>query len=368
MSSAPSVIVVGAGVIGAACAEALAEAGCEVEVIEAAFTGAGATGAAMGHLVVMDDSEAQLALTRLSRRLWAERLPRLAALEHQRCGTLWVAGDEEEMAHVRAKAAFYSARGESVRVLGPAELREAEPSLREGLAGGLLVEDDAVLHPVTAACALLRRAEERGARLRRGTVDAVAAGRARCDGDWLEADAVVVAAGALSPRLLPDLPIVPRKGHLVVTERYPGAVRHQLVELGYLKSAHTQNRESIAFNVQPRTTGQLIVGSSRELVGWDDSPNRPLVGRMLARATRYLPGLGAMLALRTWTGFRPATPDGRPLIGLWQPRVWVAAGHEGLGITAAPGTAELLRSLLLERTPPLDPAPFDPRRPAAAHA
>jgi glycine/D-amino acid oxidase-like deaminating enzyme len=361
--SFPSVIVVGAGVVGAACAEALARAGCAVEVVEASFVGSGATGAAMGHLVVMDDSEAQFALTAFSRRLWAERVAELPPeVEHRRCGTLWVAADEEEMGHVRAKAAYYAARGETAQALGPAELRDAEPGLREGLAGGLLVQDDRVLYPPAAARALLDGALHLGARLRTATVDAVAAGRARCDGEWLEADHVLVAAGARSTRLVPELPIVPRKGHLVVTDRYPGVVRHQLVELGYLKSAHTLTRESVAFNVQPRATGQLVVGSSRELVGWDDSINRPLLARMLARAIEFLPGLGTSSVLRTWTGFRPATADGRPLVGAWEPRLWVAAGHEGLGITTAPGTAQLLCSQLLGHTPPLDPAPFDPRR------
>ncbi len=369
MSGAPSVVVVGAGVIGAACAEALVQAGCAVEVVEAAFVGAGATGAAMGHLVVMDDSEAQFALTACSRRLWADRIPTLpTAVEHQRCGTLWVAADEAEMAIVRSKAAFYAAHGETVQVLDAAQLREAEPGLREGLAGALLVEEDRVLYPPAAARALLDGAVRLGSRVRVARVDAVAPGRVRCDGTWLEADHVVVAAGAHSPGLLPELPIVPRKGHLVVTDRHPTAVRHQLVELGYLKSAHSLTRESVAFNVQPRATGQLVVGSSRELVGWDDSVNRPLVARMLGRALEYLPALRTASALRTWTGFRPATSDARPLIGSWEPRLWVAAGHEGLGITTAPGTAQLLCSLLLRRTPPLDPGPFDPRRAMPSHA
>src|SRR5512143_41728 len=114
MAGSPSVIVVGAGIVGAACAEALARAGCDVRVVESAFAGSGATGAAMGHVVVMDDSDAQFALTSLSKRLWAERAGELpAGAEHRRCGTLWVAADDEELAHVRAKAAYYGARGEA---------------------------------------------------------------------------------------------------------------------------------------------------------------------------------------------------------------------------------------------------------------
>ena len=116
-ASAPSVIVVGAGVIGAACAEALAEAGCRVSVLDAAFPGAGVTGAAMGHLVVMDDSEAQFALTSYSRGLWTERASALPApLEDDACGTLWVAADDDELGLVQWKAAYYQDRGVEVEV------------------------------------------------------------------------------------------------------------------------------------------------------------------------------------------------------------------------------------------------------------
>lgn len=370
-SSGPSVIVVGAGIVGAACAAELAEAGCAVTVVEAAFPGAGATGAAMGHVVVMDDSPAQLALTTLSRALWTARAASFpAAVEDERCGTLWVAADEEERAHVRAKADLYAAHGLAAHVLDDRALREAEPELRQGLAGGLLVPDDRVLYPPAAARLLLDEAVARGARVEAGApAEAVEPRRARVGGGWLEADAVVVAAGGDSPRLLPGLPVVPRRGHLVITDRCPGFLRHQVVELGYLKSAHRMTAESVAFNVQPRATGQVLVGSSRELVGWDDAINRELAARMLRRAFCYMPRLAALPAIRTWVGFRPATPDKLPLVGWWEDGLLVAAGHEGLGVTTAPATGRLVADLLLGRPPCLDPAPFDPRRAMpAAHA
>jgi glycine/D-amino acid oxidase-like deaminating enzyme len=364
MTPSLSAIVVGAGIVGAACAEALAEAGAGVTVLESDFPGGGATSAAMGHLVVMDDSEAQFALTAWSRHLWSERAGELPAdCEDERCGTLWVAADEEEMARARAKAAFYAARREAVEVLDAVGLREAEPSLRPDLVGGLLVPDDRVLYPPSAARFLLESARRGGAAVLDGVrVDAVEPRRVRSDGAWRQADLVVVAAGAGSPRLLPDLPVVPRKGHLVITDRYPGLLRHQVVELGYVESAHTLGAESVAFNVQPRRTGQLLVGSSRELAGWDASINGPLRARMLRRAAEYLPALSGLQAIRTWVGFRPATADHLPLVGAWEPGLWVAAGHEGLGITTSLGSARLLADLVVGRTPSLDPRPFDPRR------
>jgi glycine/D-amino acid oxidase-like deaminating enzyme len=369
--SPPSAIVVGAGIVGAACAEALAEAGCRVTVLESAFPGAGATGASMGHLVAMDDSEAQFALTAFSRRLWAERAASLPPeVEDDPCGTLWVAASDEEMERVRRKASFYGARGERAEVLDAAALREAEPRLRPGLAGALLVPGDRVLYAPAAARVLLERARGLGGEVRAGLrVEALEPGRVLCTGGRrLEADVVVNAAGAEAPRLMPGLPIVPRRGHLVITDRYPGFLRHQVIELGYLESAHALTRESVAFNVQPRKTGQLLVGSSRELVGFDPVPNGPLRARMLRRADEFLPGLRHLRALRTWVGFRPATPDNLPLVGTWEPGVWVAAGHEGLGVTTAPGTARILADLVLGRTPPIDAAPYDPRRPMPAHA
>lgn len=365
----PDAMVVGAGIVGAACAEALSSAGLRVVVLEARSAAGAATAAGMGHLVVMDDSPAQLALTSHGVGLWRALLPELpGTVEHQPCGTLWLAADDEELRHCHAKQALYRAHGLAAELLDERALRAAEPQLRPGLPGALLVPGDGVLYPPAAARALLEQARARGAELREGCeVQALSPGAVRVEGDWLAAGLVVNAAGAEAPRLSPGLPVEPRKGHLVVTERLPGFVRHQLVELGYLKSAHVLSAESVAFNVQPRATGQLLVGSSRELVGWDAGLNRPLLDRMLRRACAYLPGLSAATVLRAWTGFRPATPDKLPLVGALEPGLWVAAGHEGLGITTALATGRLLADLVTGRPPALDPSPYSPLR-ALAHA
>lgn len=367
----PDCIVVGAGIVGAACADTLSAAGLHVLVLEARSAAGAATAAGMGHLVVMDDSPAQLALTGHGLALWRALLPELPpAVEHQSCGTLWLAADDEELAHCRAKQVLYRSHELQAELLDARAVVEAEPQLRPGLAGALLVPGDGVLYPPAAAWTLLERARARGTELREGCpVVELRPGRARTSTGWLEAGLVVNAAGAEAPRLVPGLAIEPRKGHLVVTERRPGFVRHQLVELGYLKSAHVLSAtSSVAFNVQPRATGQLLIGSSRELVGWDRSLNRSLLDRMLRRACTYLPGLSAVTALRAWTGFRPATPDKLPLIGALEPGLWVAAGHEGLGITTALATGHLLAQLVTGRPPSLDPAPFRPTRALAQAA
>ena len=359
-------IVVGAGIVGAACASALAREGLRVTVLDAGFAGGGTTAAGMGHLVAMDDSPEQLALTALSNELWRElagALPRAA--EYDPCGTIWVAEDDAQMDAVRDKQRVYREHGVASELLDARRLAELEPNIRGGLAGGLLVPGDAVLYPPRAALFLLDDARDRGATLReRCRVTTIAAHAVHCDGEELRADVVVNAAGADAARLTPELPIVPRKGHLAITDRHPGFVRHQLVELGYLASAHVMTTESVAFNVQPRATGQVLVGSSRELVGWDASTNRTVLRRMLDRAVAFMPSLARLSVVRTWTGFRPATPDKLPLIGAWTPTpgLWIAAGHEGLGITTSLGTARLLADLVVGRRPPIDAAPFSPAR------
>lgn len=371
MTPAPDILVVGAGIVGAACAHDCAYAGLKVLVLDQGPIGGGTTGAGMGHLVVMDDSPAQFALTHYSRQLWLDQAAALPSdIEMDLCGTLWVAADEEEMGEVRRKEKYYSERGVRVEVLDPAQLQAAEPALRPGLAGALRVPDDAVLYPPCAARFLLDQARRYGAELRTGaTVTALLAEGGAClaDGTRVMAGTVINAAGPWSPQLSPALPVRKRKGHLVITDRYPGFVRHQLVELGYLKSAHSVTADSVAFNIQPRKNGQLLIGSSRQYAAEHDVIEPVLLQRMLHRALEYLPGLGQLSAVRAWTGHRAATPDKLPIIGPSdQPRVWYATGHEGLGITTALATGRLVADQLLGRTPAISPEPYLPSRPSLA--
>jgi glycine/D-amino acid oxidase-like deaminating enzyme len=361
MAERPDVIIIGGGIVGAAIARELATEKRSVLVLERSFVGSGATAAGMGHIVVMDDSDAQLDLTIKSRQLLDEIAHDLPAeCERDVCGTLWVAEDEAQMTEVRAKQRRHEALNVACEVLDARALAEAEPNLRRGLAGALRVAGDGVVYPPAIARWLMNRAIQNGAELRCGVdVRSIGDGIVVTDRGTFSAPDIINATGAFAPALTPGIDIVPRKGHLVITDRYRDFCRHQLVELGYLTSAHTMNSESVAFNIQPRSTGQMLIGSSRELVGWDASVNRSLVQRMLERAVDFMPTLTELSVIRTWTGFRPATSHKLPYIGrLDRDGVWIAAGHEGLGITTALGTARLLADLLLGREPWTDPAPY----------
>src|SRR5687768_2286322 len=285
------VVIIGGGIVGAACAAECAAEGLRVAIVEAKMIGGGATAAGMGHLTVMDDSAAQFALTRYSQLLWEglrDELP--LEVEYDACGTIWVAADDDEMREVERKHKFYSERDVAVEVLDAQSLKEAEPNLREGLVGGLRVAGDSVI--------------------------------------------------------------------------YPPCLRHQLVELGYLKSAHTMTAESVAFNIQPRKTGQLLIGSSRQFEVDETGVDVSILNRMLSRAIEFLPRLGKLSSLRAWTGFRAATPDKLPLIGpdVEHPRLYLATGHEGLGITTSMATAKLLVDQIVNRTPAIPIAPYLPSR------
>jgi D-hydroxyproline dehydrogenase subunit beta len=366
------VAIVGAGIVGAACAASLSSAGLRVVIIDANGIATGTTAAGMGHIVVMDDSEAQFALTRYSQQLWdqlAEEMPPTGEFEHR--GTIWVASDDDEMREVRRKHDFYASRGVHCEILDDRSLREAEPNLREGLAGGLLVKSDSVVYQLTATNFLIQRAKFHDATIIVGDkVDAINDSGVRfANGETIGAGLVINAAGINAPQLSSGIEIKKRKGHLVITDRYPNFAKHQLVELGYLRSAHGSDADSVAFNLQPRATGQMLIGSSRQFDVDDAAADTEMLRAMTTRAFEYMPALRSLSAIRVWTGFRPATDDSLPYIGPspTQKNVYIAAGHEGLGITTALGTAELITDMIVGREPAILIEPYLPSRKIQVH-
>lgn len=355
-------IVIGAGIVGAAVAKQAAEAGFQTTLIEAGRPGGGTTGTGMGHLVALDD--ALLPLAARSLELWRED-PALGQFEYRATGTIWVAETETELRGLGDQARHFARHGITTELLHGQELRALEPDLAPDLAGGLLNPSDGILYAPKAVAHWITHAVAAGVRLLVGRrVTALTGDGVRLmDGAHLKGT-VVVATGLAGCELVPELPVAPRRGHLVITERAPPTVSHQLVEAGYLAGVHGNEHATVALNVQPRPGGQLLIGSSRESGIRARECSARLIAQMLERAFRFLPVLRAHRAIRIWTGLRPATPDGRPFIGPvpGRPGVWAAFGHEGLGITTAPGTAELVIDGLLGRTPRVDPVPFSPSR------
>ncbi len=367
MKSSYDVLIAGAGIVGAACAFELAKAKMRVAIVDRSFPASGATGASMGHIVAMDDSEAQFALTRYSQVLWHELRDALpGTIEFDNCGTIWLASDDDELDEARRKHHYYGERGVDTEILDSSAVHDAEPNLKTPMAGGLLVESDAVVYPPAATAFFLEQAAALGATvILDRAVRTLGNSRARMDdGTVLSAAKLVNATGCRAPELTEGIRVKPRKGHLIITDRFPDVIRHQLVELGYLKSAHSVTDDSVAFNLQPRKTGQILIGSSRQFDAVDDRVDAEMVSRMLHRAFEFVPKLESLSAIRVWTGFRPATPDSLPLIGPWEkdPSVLLATGHEGLGITTSLATAKLVHAHIVGSEPAIPLAPYLPSR------
>jgi glycine/D-amino acid oxidase-like deaminating enzyme len=277
------------------------------------------------------------------------------------------------MVEVRRKHELYTSVGLACEILDSTALGEAEPNLRRPLAGALRVFGDGVVDPLSAAKSLVQDVEASGALFTDCSVDSINESTVVLgDGTRISAGYIVNAAGCAATELTPGIVMRKRKGHLMITDRYPGFLRHQVVELGYLKSAHAVAGDSVAFNLQPRATGQVVIGSSRQYTEETAEVDEGMVRRIMERACEYMPGVATLSVLRAWTGFRAATPDKLPLIGpsTENPKVLLATGHEGLGITASMATGRLITDMILQRRSPIAQEPYLPSRMAckAAHA
>jgi glycine/D-amino acid oxidase-like deaminating enzyme len=361
------VLVVGAGIVGAACALALQGEGLQVGLVDAQAPGSGITAVGMGHLVALDECEAELGLCLLSLRIWREffeQHPNIGEPNH--CGTLWVAENEDQLIEANHRAERLNNRDWDATPVSGAQLGQLEPALRKGLCGGVRVRGDSVVYPPAVAHYIAKLVEKRGGSLHIGQrVIAVEEGSITlANGRKLTAKHIVVANGPQIAQLLPEVPVFGRKGHLAITDRYPGRLSHQIVSMNYGQSAAGEDALAVAANVQPRVTGQWLVGSCRQDKQRNNDIDPQVLGKVLQSAIGLLPCLAEMQIIRAWAGMRPATPDGKPLIGAHpsRPGIWLATGHEGLGVTTAFGTGRLLAGQLLGRPVDSTGTPFLPAR------
>ncbi|MFI1190023.1 NAD(P)/FAD-dependent oxidoreductase [Streptomyces californicus] len=358
------VIVVGAGIVGAACAFHAVSAGLDVTVLDRGPVGAGTTSRGEGNILLSDKEPGpELELARLSRTLWDEASEELgpASLEWEAKGGLVVAGSPEALTALHAFAERQAAAGvRTVRVDRPADL---EPHSAPGLPGGVHYPQDAQVQPVLAAAALLRAAVRGGARLRTGEAAAAVTGAGgritgvrTAGGTVLAADAVVNAAGTwggeVGRRLGAPVEILPRRGFVLVTEPLPPMIRHKVYSADYVANvaADGEGLETSCV-VEGTRAGTILIGASRERVGFDTTMNPAVVALLAAQACRLFPFLRGVHLIRAYRGFRPYCPDHLPVVGPDPrvPGVLHACGHEGAGIGLAPATGALVTAHLLGR-------------------
>ncbi|SCL44351.1 Glycine/D-amino acid oxidase [Micromonospora citrea] len=374
--TAADVVVVGAGMTGVACAYYAARAGLVVTVVDRGGVAAGTTGAGEGNILVSDKPPGpELALARRSAALWRELGDAVggARIELEHKGGLVVAASPAEDAALRSFAAGQRAAGVEAHEVAADELCDHEPHLATDLAGGVRYPQDMQVQPMLAAAHLLRAARVRvltGTRvvgLDRDTAGAIRA--VRTDRGLLPTRAVVNAAGVWAGEVAAlagvDLPILPRRGFVLVTEPLPALVRHKVYAADYVANV---GRSSTDLQVSPvvegTRAGTVLIGSTRERVGFDPAFSLRALRGLAAGAVRLFPFLKSVSAIRAYRGFRPYSPDHLPTIGADSrvPGLHHAAGHEGAGIGLAPATGEAVAALLTGAPPPLDLRPFAPER------
>ncbi|MEJ1088691.1 FAD-dependent oxidoreductase [Microbacterium sp. Mu-80] len=377
------IIVIGAGAVGAACALALTEAGAEVIVLDRTGVAGETSSRCEGNILVSDKApgaealmavEANRAWRELAERLDADRVPGQPATEFEAKGGVVVAfaGGAEALQRFAAGQREISIRSEA---LDERSLRALEPHLSPEVAAGVHYPDDAQVQPSLATQAMLARARHLGAQLRITEVTGAVVDGDRVRGvltaeGRIDADAVVNCAGPWAGEAAAlfgaALDIRPRRGTILVTTAMPQRVFHKVYDADYVGAVGSGDAALQTSTVVESTpAGTVLIGSSRERVGFSSDGLLAPLAEVAAKASRLFPFLADTMLLRTYYGFRPYAPDHLPAIGA-DARIaglFHAAGHEGAGIGLAPTTGALIAHAVLGTDAPLDPTPFLPSRP-----
>jgi glycine/D-amino acid oxidase-like deaminating enzyme len=378
-SATADVVIVGAGIVGAACAYYASRAGLRVTVVDRGPLAGGTTSAGEGNILASDKVPGpELDLIVRSRQLWREIGADVGhgRIELEPKGALVVASSPAGLTDLEALATAQRAAGVDSVGVSPGELPAYEPQLARGLAGGVFYPGDLQVQPMKAAARLLADARLHGAAVLLG-VEVVAIGvtdRAvshvrLADGRRIEAAAVVNAAGTWSGAVAAlagvDLPIAPRRGFILVTEPIGPQIRHKVYAAEYVSNVGS-DREGLETSavIEGTPAGTVLIGASRERVGFDLRLSLPVLRQLARQAVALFPFLATVCAIRAYRGFRPYSPDHTPVIGA-DPRVaglYHACGHEGAGIGLAPVTAELVVAALTGRPPTVAAQSFSPGR------
>lgn len=364
----PDVVVIGGGIIGAACGYYLAREGLSVHLLERSFLASGTSGACEGNLLLWDkELFRELPMGQRSFQMWRELVDELEIdFEYQPKGSVMVAENERSLAAVEQKVRDLTAAGVPGQMLDPKQLQEEEPALADDLLGGALFPEDAQVEPRYATAALAEGGRRHGLVVRQNCpvrrivlsplarVEAVETTSGR-----IPTSAVVIAAGVWTRDVAAtvglDVPVHPRKGQIVVAEKAPYLFRRKLSEAGYTAAVESSAAAlQVAMVVESTRSGTLLLGSSRELVGYDRSVSLRVAAAITTRAMRFFPSLAGLRAIRNYSGLRPFSPDHLPIIGpvAGTEGLYVATGHEGAGIGLAPATGRMIAQWVTRQ--PLD--------------
>lgn len=385
------VAIIGAGIVGAAIARALSRDGVSVVVLERAAAAAGTSGQGEGNLLVSDKApgrELELALHANGRwiELAAELADELGAgfpdIEFERKGGLVVATTEAGAEPLKNFARSQADAGVDAQIIDTSEALQLEPHINPGITAAVAYPQDSQVQPVIATEALLASARRAGAEVRCG-VDVLSSIRS-ASGELtgvqtttgaVTAPTIINAAGPwaaeVASRMGVALPVRPRRGVVLVTTRMPHRIFRKVYDGDYFGATQSNDAALQTSSVIESTAaGTVLIGSSREQIGFDSRLRAEVIREIAAKSTRVFPFLRTASIMRAYGGFRPFMPDHLPVIGPDHrlPGLWHATGHEGAGIGLSISTADLVSDLYAARTPELDAEAFSIARPSLAAA
>jgi D-hydroxyproline dehydrogenase subunit beta len=372
------IVIIGGGIIGTSCAFFLAREGVKVILVERGEIASGTSSAGEGNILVSDKLPGpELSLAQSGRSIWQELADELPDdFEFDPKGGMLVAETAEDWNALVSHVQELQNAGVTARLLTGEELYELEPYLARDIAGAALFPEDAQGYPPAACRSLVQSAQRSGLSvldhtevlsIKRDQHNAISA--VVTTNGTISTPCVINAAGPWSKQVAAlagcDLPILPRKGHLLVTEALPPRVYHKVAEVGYTTTVtQAQNDLQVAAVVEGTRSGNILLGSSRQFVGFDDAIEQRVVQAILQRTQRFFPIFAPPPAFRVRVGFRPYSPDHLPIIGEMPgvPGFYVNTGHEGAGFGLGPACAKLLSQLILKRSCDMSLIPFQPAR------
>lgn len=369
MKTHSEVVIIGGGVIGAAIAYYTSKLGFEVTVIEKNELASGTSSRCDGNILAIDkdpgfDSEMSLHSQKLVHELSGE-LP--SEFEYRAPGSILVCETEEEMMAAEKWVDRQNKTGVPMRLLDREDIRQDSVYFADDLLGGLECPSDSTVNPYLLTYALFEGAQKFGARIVKNTevrgVNKVLADDifhvSTSNGDFT-AKKVVNAGGIWAPKLAEmvgiEIPIQPRKGHIIVASRNLPIGLRKVMEFGYLLSKFGGERKvdaetekyGVALVFEPTVSQNFLIGSSRQFVGFNTKVDMDVVHCIARRAIRFYPKLKEMNFIRAYAGLRPWTPDHLPVISHVEevPGYYIAAGHEGDGISLAAVTGKLISEMI----------------------
>ncbi|MEI5891905.1 FAD-dependent oxidoreductase [Bacillus luti] len=365
------VLIIGGGIIGCSIAYYTSKYGRDVTIIEKGEFVSGTSSRCDGNILAIDKDpgfDSQMSL--VSQKLVTELSEELEhSFEYRAPGSILVCESDEEMEAAQQWVDRQKEAGLPFRMLDRQDIRAESPFFADDLLGGLECATDSTVNPYLLAFSLLADAKKLGAKAYNHTE--VKEIKREEEGSFIvettngtyTAKQVVNAAGVWAPKigqmLDVNIPIEPRKGHIIVASRQQHVGCRKVMEFGYLISKFGGKRQvddltekyGVALVFEPTESQNFLIGSSREFVGFHTRINNEVIKCIANRAIRFYPKMADMMVIRSYAGLRPWTEDHLPIISRVEhiPNYFIAAGHEGDGISLAAVTGKVVEELLNEK-------------------